>query len=327
MPSLKIFGVGIAARVFKRKNGDGIDRGGMLARGFVGFRRAIGRRRSGARRGDRARRRARRFQIALEPFQVRENSGGALVTQVAVFFEGAAQNFVEALRQIRIPFRGGLRLFRQNRMRNHRGCAAVKRLAAGGHFVEHGAEAEKIGAQIEILAARLLGRHICNGADGDAGTGEMRSIVQCRTVGKIGGRFRAGARDVLGEAEVENFCVAGVGYENVGGLDVAMDDAFGVSDVERGGDLRAEIEQSVRGKRPAADALAKRLPFEQLHGDEALAIRARRFRRSCRYSDDSARQPRAPRAEIVRGPGLSRETSAGRNFSATARPSVVSSAR
>src|SRR5277367_6061615 len=100
----------------------------------------------------------------------------------------------------------------------------------------------------------------------------MRRIVQRGTFGERHGRLRVGARDLLRQAEVENLGVAGVCHENVGGLDVSMDDPLGVRDVERAGDLPTEVEQRVRGERLSADALAKRLPFEQLHGDEALAL-------------------------------------------------------
>jgi hypothetical protein len=44
-------------------------------------------------------------------------------------------------------------------------------------------------------------------------------------------RWSAGEGE-LGEAEVENLGVASRGHENIGGLDVAMNDAFGVSGFE-----------------------------------------------------------------------------------------------
>ena len=48
----------------------------------------------------------------------------------------------------------------------------------------------------------------------------------------------------FGEAEIENFCVAALGDEDVGGFDVAVDDACGVGGIERFGDLDADFEEA-----------------------------------------------------------------------------------
>ena len=47
----------------------------------------------------------------------------------------------------------------------------------------------------------------------------------------------------LGQSEIENLGVPALGDENVRGLDVAVDDAFGVRGVERIGNLDGEREQ------------------------------------------------------------------------------------
>src|SRR6202034_1647247 len=121
---------------------------------------------------------------------------------------------------------------------------------AGGHFVEHDGEGEEVGAGVEILAADLFGRHIGDGADGGAGSGDVLGAFA------DGGERVAGVVDVVlfcvgvgaglfGEAEVENFGVAAAGDEDVGGLDVAMDDAGGVSGVEGVGDFNADVEELI----------------------------------------------------------------------------------
>jgi len=83
-------------------------------------------------------------------------------------------------------------------------------------------------------------------------------------VARVGGGF--------GEAKVENFDLAAIGDKDVGGLDVAMNDAFGVSCVERIGDLRGEIENLINGERTGLDCVFERGPFEQFHDDEGFAV-------------------------------------------------------
>ena len=47
----------------------------------------------------------------------------------------------------------------------------------------------------------------------------------------------------LGQAEIQNFCLAAVDEKNIGGLDVAVNDAFGVRGFEAVGDLNADFEE------------------------------------------------------------------------------------
>ena len=55
--------------------------------------------------------------------------------------------------------------------------------------------------------------------------------------------YAAGLCGVFGETEVENFCLAARADENICGLDIAMNDAAGMSGVERVGNLNGEIEE------------------------------------------------------------------------------------
>ncbi len=64
------------------------------------------------------------------------------------------------------------------------------------------------------------------------------------------------------EAEVENFHLVARGDENVGGLDVAVDDALGVGGFESVGDLDRERKQLIDRKRLATHFFSKRLAFE-----------------------------------------------------------------
>ena len=63
-----------------------------------------------------------------------------------------------------------------------------------------------------------------------------------------------------------------INRENIGGLDVAVDDAFGVGRVEAIGNFDGDVEELGNFDGPALDAVLKSLPFEKFHGDEGAAF-------------------------------------------------------
>src|SRR5204862_1942055 len=101
------------------------------------------------------------------------------------------------------------------------GCRAGERAASRGYLVQHDAERKQVAARVQLLAARLLGGHVRHRAEGRAGTGDL-------VVG--GGRELRLARALprllqLGQSKVEDFGFATPSHEDVGRLDVAVDDA------------------------------------------------------------------------------------------------------
>ena len=78
--------------------------------------------------------------------------------------------------------------------------------------------------RVQILAARLLGRHVGHGADGhpDCRQNLSRDGLRRRVQGR---RARVTGRE-LGQPEVEHLGVPALGDEDVGGLDVAVQDAL-----------------------------------------------------------------------------------------------------
>ena len=85
------------------------------------------------------------------------------------------------------------------------------------------------------------------------------------------GRARA-SEGHLGKTKVKNFGVAAFGDKNIGGLDVAVNDVFGVRSIERVGDFDGESEEVFDIHGAAVDAVLERLPIKEFHGDEGVAI-------------------------------------------------------
>ena len=77
---------------------------------------------------------------------------------------------------------------------------------------------------------------------------------------------------VFHEAEVEKLGLPALRHENVGRLDVPVDDAARVGRLEGVGDLGSEVEKGVQGQRSGAEAIAQGLAVEQLHRDEGPAL-------------------------------------------------------
>src|SRR5262249_30349912 len=130
---------------------------------------------------------------------------------------------------------------------------AAKGQRTGGHFVQNNTEGEEITASVKRLAEHLLGRHVGDSAKCAAGTSELVGVDTHR--GECNGDARPGWSLLcyFGEAEVEDFGVAATGNEDVGGLDVAVNDALGMSCVEGIGHFDGDIQQTVQLERLPAN--------------------------------------------------------------------------
>ena len=110
--------------------------------------------------------------------------------------------------------------------------------------------------------------------------------------------FRNAPRSgLLREAEVEDFCLAARGDENVRGLDVAVDDPPRVGRIQRIGNLDAGFKQRFE-RHGTAGCKASGLRAAPSPG--MAGRRARPRRRWCKCRGDSTRRRSGLRAEIVR---------------------------
>ena len=78
--------------------------------------------------------------------------------------------------------------------------------------------------------------------------------------------------DVFGEAEVEDFDAAFVSDHDVGGLEIAMDDASLMRGGERIGHGFRDFDDLRGGESTGRHEAIERLAFDELHGEEVDAV-------------------------------------------------------
>ena len=97
-------------------------------------------------------------------------------------------------------------------------------------------------------------------------------MAEPRGVRRLAGRAAVLDMGGLGQPEIEDLGLDTRGHEDVGRLDVAVDDAVGVGGVQRVRNLSREVQHQTKRERPAVHVLLERLALEQLHGDELRAL-------------------------------------------------------
>jgi hypothetical protein len=159
-----------------------------------------------------------------------------LVALVGVLRERALDDRVEIAGEVRDEHARLRRRVGEVRPQPRLVALALERHLARERVEEQAPKRVDVGARIDALAADLLGRDVVQRADPVSGLG--------------------GARDrqrVLGEPKVRQVDVVLGGQQDVGGLDVAVDEAGAVRRVERRPDL-ADDPRRTLGRKPALAA-------------------------------------------------------------------------
>ena len=66
--------------------------------------------------------------------------------------------------------------------------------------------------------------------------------------------------------------MAAFGNENVGWLDVAVNNTFGMRSVQRISDFHSKRKQQLQLHGPPGDVVLQRGPVQEFHGDEGLLV-------------------------------------------------------
>jgi hypothetical protein len=203
--------------------------------------------------------------------QVGEGRAHRGIALVGLLGQHPGEDALEALGQAldRAGDRRGL--LGQDGARRRRGRFLLERVPAAQHLVEDDAEREDVRARVEGPAPQLLRRHVGRSAGGQAfarGGGGRRHGQG----GAVRGRVGVGPGEILGQSEVHDLGVALGGHHDVGGLDVAVDDALLVGRPQGLDDLGGGLEGFAGGQGPLADPVAQGPALDELHGEEELVL-------------------------------------------------------
>ena len=156
----------------------------------------------------------------------------------------------------------------QDRIEDRAVSVAPKRQRPGTHLVENGAKGKQIGPGVEVLASNLLGRHIRDGAHRATGTGERFFGVDGRCAESDASRFEGD----LGKSKIKNLRAPAIRDENVGWLDITMNDVLRMSGIQGIGNLNPEIQNRLLFHGLPCNPVPDRRAFQVFHGDEGPAF-------------------------------------------------------
>ena len=166
----------------------------------------------------------------------------------------------------------GTRRLVENRVEYRRHRAAGERQGAGHHLIQDHAEREQVGASVELVAERLLGRHVGDRAQHGTGTRQIRFDRAGLSLVPIRGGRRVELRHQLGQPEVEDLHLAGARHEDVRRLQVAMENPFCMGGDQSFGDLERQLQRRLERQRTQTDPPPERFALETFHDEKMLSL-------------------------------------------------------
>ena len=199
-----------------------------------------------------------RFQrAAVERLQVDQQVLGGLIPSIPILLNALADDAVQLQRDIVIESRDGVGLDIENPRQRLLGVRADEWQPPGSRFIEDHPQTEKIRPGIDGLAQRLFRAHILDGPHHYARHGHQLRLF----------RLRVHHRIQLRDSKVQDF-QAHRRHDQVGGLDVAMDDALRVGGHQYARRLPTQANQLGNREGSARDPGVEGFAIRELHGDE-----------------------------------------------------------
>ena len=210
--------------------------------------------------------------VALQPLQVGAHVGGGLVAQAWVLLQRLVDQVFQLGRNLRIEPHRRDRRFVQDGIEHRCAGVAAKRQCARQHLVENRAEGKQVGAHVQFLAQRLLGRHVGRRTHRRARAGQvLRRHRQGRRSSRRGHDGLLYCRH-LRQSEVEHLGMPALGDQDVRRLDVAVDDPLCVRRIQRVGDLDSQVQHLLHRHRCARDQVFERGSVQVFHDDERTTL-------------------------------------------------------
>ena len=155
--------------------------------------------------------------------------------------------------------------FIQNGFKDYGGGFPAEGRLPGGHLIQHGPEGKDVGTFIQVFAARLLGRHVSDGAHGRTVRGE-------RGGNSFGGYAVGFFADQFGEPEIQHLANAACRQEDVSRFQVAVDNSPPVGSIQRVGDFESAAHQFTERKRTPGQAVSQSFALQMLQNEVIHAV-------------------------------------------------------
>src|SRR5437667_1528310 len=214
-----------------------------------------------------------RLRVPLQAFQVGAQFAGAMVAQLAIFFQSLADDFFQLERDFGIQADRSGRHPVEDGIEDRTPSFPTQRQGPGRHLVQHRSKRNHVCPRVQLLAPNLLRRHVGDSAKGNARAGEML-LAHRGLLGRCSRRFYQSVNNWghFRQPEIQNLGVPTLGHKNVRGLDVAVNDAFDVGGVQSVGNLDGQSEQNFGLDGLSGDAMLQRHTVQELHNEERMAV-------------------------------------------------------